>query len=120
MAELAKEIVGGIANDLFDDRTSPEPLGFEAADNRDGDTFGFAHHEVRGGRDLVDNRDLGDHELAPECIGGSSQVGDGPDTGAADGNVGDTAAPGATKGVADDDGDVVAVPGPQAIADAAR
>ena len=32
-----------------------------------------------------------------------------PDTGATDGDIGDTATPRATKGVADDDGDVVAV-----------
>ena len=59
-------------------RTEPSPnhAGVEAADDRDRDAGGLAHHELGRGRDLVGDRDLGDLELAAERVGRVAQVDD--------------------------------------------
>ena len=80
---------------------------------------GLAHDQLGRGGDLVDDRDLGDLQLPAERVGGAAQVDHGGDAGAADGHVGDPAAPGAAEGVGDDHRHLDAGPGAEAVADAA-
>ena len=76
-------------------RTEPSPNhdGVEAAHDRHGNARRLAHHELGGRRDLVGDRDLGDHERAPERVGRVAQVDDRGDAAHTDRDVGETLAP---------------------------
>src|SRR5690606_15824578 len=113
-----EQVLARVADEVSDAAVA-EPGGVDAPAQCHRHARCLAAHQVGGAGELVDDADLGDLQLAPERVRGPAQVGDGPDPGAADGDVGGTPSPGTAEGVRDDDGDLDAEAVPDGITDAA-
>src|SRR5688572_19884869 len=70
-----------------------------ARDNRRGHTIGLAHHELRGSRELVGDRDGGADEPLTVGIGAAAIIGDRNEPGDTDRHVHLPFTPGAPEGV---------------------
>ena len=89
----------------------------EAADDGDGDLVELVHHRFGGGGEFVNDRHFRDLQVIAFGVDLSDVGADWVHAADADGDVGQSVAPGATEGVGDDYGDIDLASGDEAAAD---